>query len=336
MPRKKNSRRSAAQKQVMERRMSVKSGKGWDEGVSSPAGPSGPVPLADITAMPSHHLVCLAKDEGLTTPTDRSRSVPLVDLSSRPSALQGCKLSDGGKAHPTCLSHSDIDRLVHSCPRWMAVSSEPNDTSLYTSQRNSNETSQETVNDTNHRIIYSRNVNETSHETISETSHETVSETSHETCSEAQRTCPDMQRICPDISETIIETCYNNDPESLKIVETSCLGTKIFDTEKYGDVLENADTDNAQKSDTSNFLNQFIHYTATPLSNEADVRSSLQLQAVPSHCIIIQQLHSVMRQMLGHLCNFKLYLHIALHLSMDPSIRQIVCSAKCHVEVSVL
>ena len=56
MPRKKNSRRSAAQKQVMERRMSVKSGKGWDEGVSSPAGPSGPVPLADITVVPDQCL----------------------------------------------------------------------------------------------------------------------------------------------------------------------------------------------------------------------------------------------------------------------------------------
>ena len=90
--------------------MSVKSGKGWDEGISSPAGPSGPVPLADITAMPSRHLVCLAKDEGLTTHTDCSRSVPLVDLPSMPSALQGCKLSDGGKARPTCLSHTNIDR----------------------------------------------------------------------------------------------------------------------------------------------------------------------------------------------------------------------------------
>ena len=63
------------------------------------------------------------------------------------------------------------------------------------------------------------------------------------------------------------------------------MGTKILDTDKYRDVLENADTDNAQKSDTSNFSNQFIHYTATPFGNEADVRSSLQLQAVPSHCI---------------------------------------------------
>ena len=82
-----------------------------------------------------------------------------------------------------------------------------------------------------------------------------------------------------------------------------------METDKYGDVLENADTDNAQKSDTSNFSNSSF---------------------------IIQQLHSVMRQMLGHFCNVKLYLHVALHLSMDPSIWQIVCSAKCHVEVSVL
>ena len=101
-------------------------------------------------------------------------------------------------------------------------------TSLCTSQRNINETSQETINDIYHRTIYSRTVNKTSHETISETSHETTSETSHETCSEAQRTCSDMQRICPNISEAIIETCYNTDPESLKIVETSCMGTLIL------------------------------------------------------------------------------------------------------------
>ena len=107
MPCKKNSRRSAAQKQVMERRMSVKSGKGWDEGVSSPAGPSGPVPLADITAMPSHHLVCLAKDEGLTTPTDCSRLVPLVDLSSMPMRYRAANYQMGAKpVLPVC--HTQI------------------------------------------------------------------------------------------------------------------------------------------------------------------------------------------------------------------------------------
>ena len=152
MPRKKNCRRSAAQKQVMERRLSVKSGKGWDEGVSNSLGPSGLVPLAGITAKASHHLVCLAKDEGLTTPTDPSGSVPLVDLSSMPSALQGCKYTDGGKARPTCLSHIDTDRLVNGCPRRMVVSSVPNDTSLETSQETINETSQEltieTINET--------------------------------------------------------------------------------------------------------------------------------------------------------------------------------------------
>ena len=62
MPRKKNSRRSSAQKQVIKKRMSVKSRKGWDEDVSSPAGSSGPVPLANTAAMPSHHSVCLAND----------------------------------------------------------------------------------------------------------------------------------------------------------------------------------------------------------------------------------------------------------------------------------
>ena len=139
------------------------------------------------------------------------------------------------------------------------------------------EISKETINETNHRTI---------NETISETSHETISETSHETCSEGQRTCSNKQRTCPNIFQTIMETCYNTDIESLIIVETSCMGTKIFDTDKYEDVLENADTDNAQKSDTSNFSYQFFHYTVTPLSNEADVRSSLQLQHVPSHCII--------------------------------------------------
>ena len=106
-----------------------------------------------------------------------------------------------------------------------------------------------------------------------------------------------------------METCYNTDPESLIIVETSRMGSKIFDTDKYEDVLENADIGNAQKSDTSNFSK--LHF-------------------------IIQRLHSVMRKILGHLCNFKLGLHIALHSFVDPSIRQIVCSAKCQVEVIVL
>ena len=81
----------------MERRLSVKSGKGWDEVVFNSLGPSGLVPLTGTTAKASRHLVCLAKDEGLTTPTDPSGSVPLVDLSSMPSALHGCKYTDGAK-----------------------------------------------------------------------------------------------------------------------------------------------------------------------------------------------------------------------------------------------
>ena len=186
-----------------------------------------------------------------------------------PSALQGRKLSDWSKARPTYLSHTNIDRLVHSCRRWMAVSSDPNDTSSYTSQRNINESSQETVNETNHR-------------TVSKTSHETSVKLGMKPAQKIK----ELEQISKDrISETIMETCYNTDPESLKIVETSCMRTKMFNTDKYRDVFENADTDNAHKSDTSIFSNQFIHYTATPLSNEADVRSSLQLQAVPSHCI---------------------------------------------------
>ena len=242
---------------------------GKDEGVSNSLGPSGLVP---------DYLVCLAKDEGLTTPTDPSGLVHLVDLSSMPSALQGCKYTDGGKARPTCLSHIDTDRLVHGCPRRMVVSSVPNDTSLETSQETINETSQEltieTINETVNETSL-ETVSEKSHETTSEMSHETTSEISHEACSETQKTCSDMQKNCQKLSETIMENCYNTDCE-YTVAKMSNTGNEI---------LETADTDNAQRSDPSNFLNQSCHYAVTSLRNEEDVGSSLQFEAGPPHSI---------------------------------------------------
>ena len=75
------------------------------------------------------------------------------------------------------------------------------------------------------------------------------------------------------------------------------------------EILETADTDNAHRSDTSNFLNQSCHYAVTSLRNEEDVGSSLQFEAGPPHSI---------------------------KFFVDHLVRQIVCSAKSHVEVSVV
>lgn len=96
--------------------------------------------------------------------------------------------------------------------------------------------------------------------------HETTSEICHEACSETQKTCSNMQNNCRNLSESIMENCYNSDCE-YTVVKMSYMGNEI---------LETADTNNAQRSYTSYFLNQSCHYAMTSLSNKKNVGSSLQ------------------------------------------------------------